>query len=86
MDNRKKITAAVVVGVLVLLVLAAFADIRNIRQARREKETESAPLAEYWSEGSAPAQPKGPGWSSGRALAASLVSRWQVTTLLSSPP
>ena len=56
MDNQKKITAAVVAGVIVLLILAAFADIRSIRQARREKETESAPLAEYWSKDSAPAQ------------------------------
>ena len=44
------------------------------------------PSPRHTLEGSAPAQPKGPGWSSGRALAASFVSRWQVTTLLSSPP
>ncbi len=54
-NNHKRITAAVVAGVIVLLILAAFADIRAVRQAKRA-ETTKAPLTEYWSEGSAPAQ------------------------------
>lgn len=55
MTNRQKLTTAVVIGAAILFIIAASMWIRNSGNAGSTAGA-AAPLTEYWTEGSAPAQ------------------------------